>query len=108
MNIEYFLAERAVFQPSCKGGDTHWRRILVKKCQQGLNTRDSAWRCEHDGYNITVFKRTLNVRYKVTRAEPRLRKRLSMSARVGMSTCSIAITFQVDATQDQIEGLVVE
>src|SRR5215468_291602 len=30
-----------------------------KKSQQGVTARESAWRCEHEGYNITVFKRTL-------------------------------------------------
>jgi hypothetical protein len=30
-----------------------------KKCQRWVVTRDSAWRCEHDGCNIAGFKRTL-------------------------------------------------
>jgi len=40
-----------------------WRYLLeedlVKKCQQWMATRDSPWRCEHEGYNIAIFKRTL-------------------------------------------------
>jgi hypothetical protein len=32
---------------------------MGKKCQRWVVPRDSAWRCEHDGWNIAVFKRTL-------------------------------------------------
>jgi len=40
-----------------------WRYQLEedfgKKCPRWVVTRDFAWRCEHDGCNIAVFKRTL-------------------------------------------------
>ena len=44
--------------PTCKGGYQS-EEDFGKKCQRWVVTRDSAWRCEHDGCNIAVFKRTL-------------------------------------------------
>jgi Beta/Gamma crystallin len=36
-----------------------WEEDFGKKYQRWVVTRDFAWRCEHDGCNIAVFKRTL-------------------------------------------------
>jgi hypothetical protein len=33
--MEYFPVKSAVSQPTCKGGDTNWRRILAKSVRDG-------------------------------------------------------------------------
>jgi hypothetical protein len=60
------LSERGVFSCEACCIPAHmqgWRYQLEedfgKKCPRWVVTRDSAWRCEHDGCNIAVFKRTL-------------------------------------------------
>src|SRR5690242_4900410 len=42
-----------------QGGGYQWEKDFGKKCQRWVVTRDAAWRCEHAGCNIAVFKRTL-------------------------------------------------
>ena len=35
MNIRHFPAKSAVSQPTCKGGDTKWRRIVATRVSDG-------------------------------------------------------------------------
>jgi hypothetical protein len=54
-----FSCEEPCISAHMQGWGYQLEEEFGKKCQRWVVTRDSAWRCEHDDYNIAVFKRTL-------------------------------------------------
>ena len=54
-----FSCEECCIPAHMQGWGDQLEEDCGKKYQRWLVTRDSAWRCEHDGCNIAVFTRTL-------------------------------------------------
>ena len=54
-----FSCEECDIPAHMQGWEDRWEEDFGTKGQRWVVTRDSAWGCEHDGYNIAVFTRTL-------------------------------------------------
>jgi len=54
-----FSCEECCIPAHMQGWGYRGEEDFGKPCQQWVVTRDSAWRCEHEGRNIAVFTRTL-------------------------------------------------